>query len=73
MSPAHQVTIKLTRTPSSHQLAKFGGQRHCGSGDMILGYHVISQDHVIEGSCNFTILSSLVAIGTGSEGIMILH
>ena len=20
---------------------------------MILGYHVISQDHVIEGSCNF--------------------
>ena len=35
---------------ASHQLAKFGGYRHSGSGDMILDYHVISQEHVIEGS-----------------------
>ena len=28
---------------ASHQLAKFGGHSHCGSGDiMILGSHVIS-------------------------------
>ena len=32
----------------SHDPVKFGGQRHCGSGDMFLNYHVILQDHVIE-------------------------
>ena len=33
----------------SHDSVKFGGQRHCGSGDiMFLNYHVILQDHVIE-------------------------
>ena len=38
----------------SHQLEHFGSHRHCGSGDiMILSCHVISQDHVIEGSYNF--------------------
>ena len=34
---------------TSHQLAKFGGHRHYGSGDMILGCHVISDEHVIKG------------------------
>ena len=56
----------------SYHPAKFGGHRHCGSGDMILVY-VILQDQVIKGSCDFmgrspskkvTILPSLVAIGT---------
>ena len=38
----------------SHQLVKFGDQKHCGSGDiMILGSYVISQDHTIKGSCDF--------------------
>ena len=51
-----------------------GGHRHYGSGDMmVLVYHLILQDHVIKGSCDFmgkslsryvTILPSLVAIGT---------
>ena len=59
---------------ASHQFAKFGGHRHCDSENiMILGYHVISQDHIIKGSCDFIgvcqlryvmILPSLVAIGT---------
>ena len=59
---------------ASHQFAKFGGYRHCDSENiMILGYHVISQDHIIKGSCDFIgrnpsryvmILPSLVAIGT---------
>ena len=53
---------------ASHQPAKFGGYRHCGSEDMMsLGCYVISQDHLIEGLCYFissTVLPSLVAIGT---------
>ena len=59
---------------ASHQFAKFGGHRHCDSENiMILGYQVISQDHIIKGSCDFIgrnpsryvmILPSLVAIGT---------
>ena len=32
-----------------HQHAKFGGHRHCGSGDiMVLVCQVISQDHMIK-------------------------
>ena len=35
---------------ASHQLAKFGSHKHCDSDDvMILGCHVIFQDHVIKG------------------------
>ena len=38
----------------SHRPAKFSGHRHCGSADiMVLVCHVISQDLVIEGSCDF--------------------
>ena len=34
--------------------AKFGGYRHCCSGDIIiLVCHVISQDHLIKGLCDF--------------------
>ena len=33
---------------------KFGGHRACGDGDvMILVCHMISEDHVIKGSCDF--------------------
>ena len=54
--------------------AKFVGHRHCDSGDgMFLIFQVISQDHVIKGSCVFmggsplsqvTILPSLLPAGT---------
>ena len=39
-----QESIKAIYHPS-----RFGGHRHCGSGDMILVCHVILQDHVIKG------------------------
>ena len=58
----------------SHQPAKFGGHRHCGSGDiMVLVCHVISQHHVIKRSYDFmgrnpskllTILQRLLAAAT---------
>ena len=39
---------------ASHTIAKLGGQRHRGSGDiMVLVRRVISQDHVIQGSYEF--------------------
>ena len=38
----------------SHHLAKFIRHRHCGSGDLaVLAFHVILQDHVVKGSCDF--------------------
>ena len=40
---------------SSHP-AKFGGHRHCNSGDMILVSHMISQDQVIKWSSDFKAL-----------------
>ena len=59
---------------TSHQLAKFGGYRHCGSADiMILVCHKTSQNHVIKESWDFigrsplrqvTIMPSLIAIDT---------
>ena len=58
----------------SHTPAKFGGHRHCGSGDIkFLVCHVISQDHVTKGQSSImgricsslvTILPSLVARAT---------
>ena len=39
----------------SHQAVKFGGFKDCSSGDMLLICHVILQDHVIKGSCNFSV------------------
>ena len=37
-----------------HHPIKFGGHKHCGSEDITaLLCHVISQDHVIKGSCDF--------------------
>ena len=37
----------------SHQLATYGGLKHCGSKYMLLVSRVISDDHVIKGSCEF--------------------
>ena len=38
----------------SEHPAKSGGERHYGSGDiMVLVYHLIWQDHVTKGSCSF--------------------
>ena len=38
----------------SHHSTKFGSYRHFGSGDIVvLVCQVISEDHVIEGSCDF--------------------
>ena len=56
----------------------FGGHRLCGSVDMFLVSHVITQYHVIKGSYDFmggipswkvTILASLVAISIAVEEI----
>ena len=56
----------------------FGGHRLCGSVDMFLVSHVITQYHVIKGSHDFmggipswkvTILASLVAISIVVEEI----
>ena len=59
---------------ASHHHAKFGGQRHCSSGDiMVLACQVISQDCEIKGSCDImgrspsryvNVLPSLVVIDT---------
>ena len=38
----------------SYHPAKFGGNRHFGSEDVMVSIcHVISQDHVIQASCDF--------------------
>ena len=38
----------------SHHPAKFGGHRPSASGDLMFQFcHVISQNHVIKGSCHF--------------------
>ena len=35
--------------------AKYGGQRYCGSGDMVLDCHVTLQDLMNTGSCDFMV------------------
>ena len=65
---AGRIPLKICHHP-----AKFDGHRTCGSGDIVvLVYHMISQDQVIKGSCDFmggsrswyvTILSRFVAVG----------
>ena len=37
----------------SHHPATFGGHRHCGSGEMLLIWDLISKDHMIEGFFDF--------------------
>ena len=49
----------------SHQHTKFGGHRHCGSGDMmILICQVISQDLVIKGTYDFKVSYHPATFGT---------
>ena len=66
----------------SYHPAKFGGYRHCTSGDrIILVYHMISHDHMIKESWDFmskspslyiTILPSFVAIDNLSRDVNIM-
>ena len=36
-----------------YQLARFGGDRHCGSRDIkLLVFHMILKNHMITGSCD---------------------
>ena len=43
----------------SHNPAKFGGYKQCGSKDiMVLVFHAISQDYETEGSSNLICVSS---------------
>ena len=65
----------------SHHLTKFGGHRHCGSGDIVLFCHAISQDHGIKQSYDFidrspskqvTILQFGFCSYSGSGVVMIL-
>ena len=37
----------------SYHPAKFGGHKHCGSGDMFLNCHVILQECVTQEPCDF--------------------
>ena len=64
----------MTRTHKlSDHPAKFGGHRYCDNGDKAFSNcHIISQDQVSQGVCDFlgrsslrqvTTLSSLVALG----------
>ena len=46
-------------TSSSYHSAKFGGHRHCGSGDISLVCHAILRDQVIKASCDFMVRSLL--------------
>ena len=48
------VLIIMEPFKSSDNLTKFGCHRHCISDDvMVLVYHMILQDRVIKGSCDF--------------------
>ena len=38
----------------SHHPAEFGGHKHSGSGDIMFSdCHVIEEDHMTKGSCDF--------------------
>ena len=48
------MTLSVVGPQGRSLLYKFGDNRQCGSGDvMVLVCHLILQDHVIEGSCDF--------------------
>ena len=40
------------RNPFNHSVM-FGGDKHYGSGDLFLIYHVMSRDHMFKEMCNF--------------------
>ena len=48
------MTLWAEAIKISYHPANFARHRNCSSGDiMIIVYHVILQDHVIKGSCDF--------------------
>ena len=48
------MTLSLGAPIGKYHPAKFGGHMHCGSADvMALVCHVMLQNHVIKGSCDF--------------------
>ena len=48
------VLIIMEPFKASDNLTKFGCHRHCIRDNiMVLVYHMILQDHVIKGSCDF--------------------
>ena len=54
MSPGSDpAALRQESVRVSYYLAKFGGHRYSGSGDMVLVCHVISKNHVPKGSRNF--------------------
>ena len=75
--PRDQSIYVLATVKVSHHTTKFGGNRHCGTGDIkILVCHVILHDHVMKGSCDFvspakqvTIMLSLATIATLVMGL----
>ena len=46
------MTLKIRTLMISHPPAKFGGHRHCGSGDIFLICQVILQYHLIQEPCD---------------------
>ena len=70
----NDLIVRMEPLKICHHLSKFGDNARYGSGDIIvLTYHVIPQDHEMQGLCDFigrnlsgqvTVLPSLVAIGT---------
>ena len=76
------MTITIGALKASHNRTKFGDHKHCGTGGMLLVCHVISQDHAIKESSDFTgrnpsrqaiVLPSLVAIGRGVILVFVCH
>ena len=47
------VTLWVESLKASYHPVRFCGHRHCGSGDMFLVCHVVSQNHVIIWSFDF--------------------
>ena len=55
MRSKNHVMLWTGARQGDYHPVKFGGHRRCGSGDQNdLVCHVISQDHMIKGSCDFT-------------------
>ena len=75
--PRDQSVYVLAALKVSHHPTKFGGNKHCGSGDIKISVcHVILQDHVMKEPCDFaspakqvTIMLSLATIATLVVGL----
>ena len=75
LAKSRGITLSIGVLQGWSPSAKFNGHEYCGIGDIkVLVCHVILQDELIKGSCDFmgwslsiyvTILPRLVAIDTG--------